>query len=345
MSASDFHLQTVGITGAGGFIGSHLTELMLRHGYRVRALIHYNALGSLGHLEEVIAEGQIGQEAWVEQDRLEVVLGDIQDARCMHKFVRGCRHVFHLAALIGIPYSYTAPSSYVQVNVNGTLNVLEACRDEEVERLVVTSTSETYGTAREVPMTERHPLQGQSPYSATKIGADKLAEAYHRSFGLPVTTLRPFNTYGPRQSMRAVIPTILAQALSEECERIELGALDPVRDLMYVEDNARGYLALALAPLDHIAGRLYNMGTGRGWTVEEIAQLALKVVGVEKEIVSRSERLRPQASEVGRLVCDSTRFTEEVGWTPQIDLEDGLRRTAAWVERNLHLYRPQEYRV
>lgn len=335
----------IGITGAGGFIASHVVQTMLREGFRVRALVHYNAAGSIGNLAEVGRLGSAAGEAWTGSDRLEIVHGDVLDERCMREFVKGCDQIFHLAALIGIPYSYAAPSSYIQVNTTGTLNLLEACRDAKTERIVVTSTSEVYGTAREVPIREQHLLQAQSPYAASKVAADKLAESYHLSFDLPVTTLRPFNTYGPRQTARAVIPTILSQALSPGCERIELGSLDPVRDLTYVEDNARGYLALARAPLETIAGRLYNMGTGKGYSIREVAELALSVVGVDKPIVSTDSRARPKASEVGRLIADAARFGDETGWRPMIDLEEGLRLTADWVREHITEFRPQEFVV
>ena len=337
--------KTIAITGAGGFIPSHLTHLMLAEGYAVRALVRYNSAGSIGHLAEVIEIGKAGGEAWASEGRLSVVHGDVLDERCVDELVGGCDQVFHLAALIGIPYSYRAPASYVRVNTLGTLQVLEACRNRGVERVIVTSTSEVYGTAQEIPITESHRLATQSPYAASKVGADKLAESYHLSFGLPVVTLRPFNTYGPRQSMRAIVPTVLAQALSDECENVELGSLDPVRDLTYVGDTAAGYLAVSRAPLERVAGRLYNLGTGVGHSIGEIAKLALAAAGVDKPIVTRKERLRPEASDVERLVADATRLREEVGWEPKVSLEEGLAQTAAWIREHLGSFRPEDYRI
>ncbi len=343
--SGDSSEQTVAITGSGGFIGSHVAQLMLREGYRVRALVHYNALASIGHLAEVIEEGKRNSESWVIEGRLQIVHGDILDERCARDLMRDCDLVFHLAALIGIPYSYQAPASYMRTNTIGTMNVLEAAREECPERIIVTSTSEVYGTAREVPIREQHLLQAQSPYAASKIGADKLAESYHLSFGLPVTTLRPFNTYGPRQSLRGVVPTILAQALSDRCDAIRLGNLETVRDWNYVEDSAGGYLALARAPLDRVAGRLYNLGTGQGTSVRQIAELAIKVVGVTKPIVSDEERKRPKPSEVERLIADASRLKKETGWKPLVDLEQGVGRAAKWMAANLHLVTPETFQI
>jgi len=357
------------VTGAGGFIGSHLVEALLARGARVRALVHYNALGSIGHLAEAVAremedglkpalrtledglkpalrtpedglDPTLGipedglEPAPQTQGRLEITAGDIRDTRCMRNLVKGAYAVFHLAALIGIPYSYAAPESYVDTNVRGTLNVLEACREAGVGRILHTSTSEVYGSSRYVPMDERHPLQAQSPYAATKIAGDKLAESYALSYNLPVTTVRPFNAYGPRQSLRAIVPTVLAQALSSVCERIEVGALHPVRDLTFVEDVARAFCEIATAPLETVRGRLYNLGTGRGVTIAELAELAQKAAGVNKPIVEMADRKRPDASEVQRLVSDPSRVEREVGWKAAISLEEGLRRTAEYLRRN-----------
>ncbi|MCH8332774.1 GDP-mannose 4,6-dehydratase [Candidatus Sumerlaeota bacterium] len=345
MSASSPSAPSVAVTGAGGFIGSHLTHLMLREGHHVRALVHYNAMAAIGHLAEVIEIGKAADEAWVKQDRLQIVHGDILDERCVRDLVRGRDQVFHLAALIGIPYSYRAPSSYLRVNTLGTLNVLEACREENPERVIVTSTSEVYGSAREIPIREQHLLQAQSPYAASKAGSDKMAEAYFLSFDLPVATLRPFNTFGPRQSMRAIVPTILAQALCDDCPEIRLGSLDPIRDLTYVEDAAAGYLALSRAPLDRMAGRLYNLGTGQGHSIAEIAELAMKAAGVDKPVVSSEERKRPASSEVARLVCDASRLRSEIGWEPRTTLLHGLEQTARWVKDHLDSFDPENYRI
>lgn len=331
------------VTGAGGFIGSHLTEILLEEGYRVRALVHYNALGQRKHLDEVLQNGRNTGADWFHSQRLEIVQGDVQDARSMRELVQAADLVFHLAALIGIPYSYRAPQSYVNVNVIGTLNVLEACRLEKIPRLLHTSTSETLGSARYTPQDEKHLLQAQSPYAATKIAADKLAESYYLSFGLPVVTLRPFNTYGPRQSARAVIPTILVQALSPECPEIRLGSLDPVRDLTYVRDTARAFLMAARAPIETVAGRLYHLGVGKGISIGELARKALEAVGVNKPIVQNRERLRPEKSEVLLLTSDNSRIKKEVGWSPQISLDQGLRLTADWIRDHLDQYRINEY--
>ena len=331
------------VTGAGGFIGSHLTQSLLGRGYCVRALVHYNALNRRGHLDEIERLGREEQADWQKDGRLQVIAGDVQDARCMRELVRGCDTVFHLAALIGIPYSYVAPQAYLNINTMGTLNVLEACREERVGRLIHTSTSEAYGTARTTPIGEDHPLQAQSPYSASKIAADKLAESYERSFGLPLVTLRPFNAFGPRQSARAVIPTILTQALAPECPEIRLGSLTPVRDYTYVEDTARAFMAAAEAPLETVQGRLYNVGSGQGISIGDLARLILEVTGIEKPIAAAPERIRPEASEVMMLISDAARARAELGWTPRVSFKEGIARTAAWIERNLKIYRAGDY--
>ncbi len=326
------------VTGAAGFIGSHLVEALLSRGDRVRALVHYNALRSRGHLEQVIATHP-------RSDCLETVFGDVQDARCLREFVEGADVVCHLAALIGIPYSYAAPQSYVNVNVLGTLNLLEACRDAKTPRVIHTSTSEALGTAARTPQDESHPLQAQSPYSATKIGGDKLAEAYHTSFDLPVTILRPFNTYGPRQSARAIVPAIITQALSPECPEIRLGALDPVRDLTYVDDTARAFLNVAEAPLAVVAGRLFHLGTGEGVSIGDLARMILEVAGIEKPVVQVGERIRPEKSEVRVLLSDNRLIRDQVGWQPETSLREGIRRTIDWINLHADQYRPDEYAV
>lgn len=308
------------VTGAGGFIGSHLVELLLAEGAEVRAFVHYNSRNDWGHLEGLDTSG------------VEVVSGEIQDPFSVMSAAQGCSVIFHLAALIGIPYSYVAPQSYVATNVLGTLNVLEAARRFDVERVVHTSTSETYGTAVYTPIDERHPLQGQSPYSASKIGADKMAESYWRSFDLPVTTLRPFNTYGPRQSLRAVIPTIIAQALGSD-RPIRLGSRSPVRDFTFVEDTARAFVAAGTA--EATTGLTLNAGSGQGITVGDLADLILEILAVEREVVTDDERVRPDASEVFELIADASQIRELCGWSPRIGLRDGLERTATWVAEHV----------
>ena len=319
------------VTGAGGFIGSHLTELLLREGHDVRALVLYNSRGQWEHLEEV--EPRL-------RGRLEVTLGDVRDARFVRNAVKGVDAVLHLAALIGIPYSYHAPASYVDTNVTGSLNVLEACREEGVKRVVMTSTSEVYGTALYTPIDEKHPLQAQSPYAASKIAADKLAESYHKSFGLPVVTLRPFNTYGPRQSARAVIPTVLSQALSG-AEVVRLGSLSPKRDLTFVEDTARAFLAALLTK--GIEGKTIHVGQGSAVTVGEIAKLCLKAAGSRAKIASVAERKRPAASEVGLLLCGAAQAKKVLRWSPTVSLADGLARTAEYIRRHLDQYKTDRY--
>ncbi|MGE3835416.1 MAG: SDR family NAD(P)-dependent oxidoreductase [Acidimicrobiia bacterium] len=317
---SDWAGRSVLVTGGEGFIGSHLTELLVRRGARVRVLGLYNPFGAYGWLEpEVHAD-------------VELVPGDVRDAERVADAVGGCDTVFHLAALIGIPYSYVAPESYVQVNVQGTVNVALACRRHGVARLVHTSTSETYGTARVAPIPESHPMQPQSPYSASKIGADMMALSFHHAFGLPVAVVRPFNTYGPRQSTRAVIPTILGQ-LHRGATEIRLGSTSPTRDFTYVEDTAAGFLAVA--GCDRAVGEVVNLGSGREIAIGDLARLLVEITGSRAEVVTDEARLRPAGSEVDRLLCDNTRAREWTGWTPTVDLEEGLARTSDWVLANL----------
>lgn len=320
------------VTGAGGFIGSHLVEGLLRQGKEVRALIRYTSHGSRGCLEELPAALEPG---------LEVFYGDVRDPRAVRQAARGCATLYHLAALIGIPYSYLAPQSYVEVNVLGTLNLLEAARDLEIPKTVITSTSEVYGTALYTPIDEEHPLQGQSPYAASKIGADQLALSYHRAFGLPVTVVRPFNTYGPRQSARAVIPTILSQALA--CERIRLGNLSPVRDLVFVKDTAAGFIALAGS--DAAVGKVTNLATGRGVSIGQLVDKILEIVGRQLPVEPAEERLRPEDSEVFHLLGSAERATERAGWTAHTSLEEGLASTLTWVEANLSRFQIGNYQV
>ena len=321
------------VTGAGGFIGSHLVEDLIRNGHRVRALVRYNSRGFRGHLEEIAPELA---------DSLEIRFGDVTDRFQVEALVDGCDAVCHLAALIGIPYSYEAPGSYVATNISGTLNVLEACRASGIQRVIVTSTSEVYGTARYTPIDEAHPLQGQSPYSASKIGADKLAESFYQSFDLPVVILRPFNTYGPRQSSRAIIPTVLTQALSGARE-IRLGNLDPQRDLTFVSDTARAFRLALEAP--GIEGETIHFGSGEAITIGDLARKCLAVVGSQAEIISEEERIRPEKSEVGLLLCQPEKARGKLGWEPKHSLDLGLNQTAQYLETHLNEYRPGEYSV
>ncbi|MEV7481272.1 SDR family NAD(P)-dependent oxidoreductase [Streptomyces halstedii] len=325
------------VTGAEGFIGSHLVEALVAAGHRVRAMAQYNSFSSYGWLEtlseEVLAE-------------VEIVLGDVRDPGSVRGFAEGADCVYHLAALIAIPYSYRAPHSYVDTNVTGTLNVLEAVRALGTPRLVHTSTSETYGTAQTVPITEDHPIHTQSPYAASKAGADRLADSYHASFGTPVVTLRPFNTFGPRQSMRAVIPTVIGQLAAGE-RVITLGDLRPTRDFTYVEDTARAFLAVGTADAGRVVGRTFNAGTGGEISVGDLVALIGKVTATEVDVREDAERVRPAASEVMRLVADATRLRETTGWAPAHDLEQGLARTAEFFQdpANLARYKTGIYNV
>lgn len=329
-------LGRVLVTGADGFIGSHLTEALLAGGAQVRAFTMYNSLGSRGWLEGLEAEG------------LEVVAGDVRDASAVRSAVRGCDTVLHLAALIAIPYSYAAPDAYLETNVRGTLNVLQAAREFGVRRVVHTSTSEVYGTAQHVPIGETHPLQAQSPYAASKIAADQFALSFHRSFGLPVAVVRPFNTYGPRQSARAVIPTIITQ-LAAGRRVIKLGALSPTRDFNFVADTAAGFIAVARA--DAAVGEVVNLGSDFEVSVGDTARLIAEVMNVSAEIVSDAERLRPDASEVQRLWADTRKAAALLEWRPAYGGLEGFKRglaeTALWFTRgeNLKRYRPDDYNV
>ena len=321
------------VTGAGGFIGSHLTEALARRGAKVRALVHYNSRGHWGFLEDL--DPAI-------KSRVEIRAGDIADPNCVAELVQGSEAVFHLAALIAIPYSYAAPSSYVSTNITGTLNVLEACRRWNVGKLVQTSTSETYGTARFVPITEEHPLQAQSPYAATKIASDQLALSFQKSFGLPVAVCRPFNTYGPRQSARAVIPTIACQLLQEN-PVLRIGSLSPVRDFNFVADTVDGFLAIAAAKA--AIGEVINIGSGRGVTIGQTARLLMKITGRHAKIQEDRARLRPARSEVMRLICGNKKALKLTGWKPRVTLEQGLARTAEYVRSHLADYKAGLYNV
>lgn len=316
------------VTGAGGFIGSHLAERLAGLGAQTRALIHYRSDGSWGWLERSSFA-----------DRLDVVMGDVRDAASVSRAVQGVEVVFHLAALIAIPYSYEAPVSYVRTNVEGTFNTLQAAKDAGVERIVHTSTSEVYGTARYVPIDEAHPLQAQSPYAATKIAADKMAEAFHLSFGLPVVTLRPFNTFGPRQSARAVIPTIITQCLREG--RVRLGNVHPTRDFNYVANTVDGFLAAASSP--GAIGRTVNVGSGIEIRIEELVEMIGRLIGKRVIIETDEKRRRPEASEVERLLANTRAAEELLAWKPAVTLEEGLRLTVGWMQEHLELYRAGIY--
>jgi UDP-glucose 4-epimerase len=327
----------VAVTGSEGFIGSHLVEALVRRGDRVRAMVLYNSFNSWGWLESLPPDVL---------ESLDVHLGDVRDVASVLELAEGADVIYHLAALIAIPYSYRSPRSYVDTNVLGTLNVLEAARQLATPRVVHTSTSEVYGTARSVPISEDHPLQGQSPYSASKIGADKIAESYHLSFGVPVATLRPFNTYGPRQSSRAVIPTILAQLATGQ-RQIRLGDVRPTRDFTFVEDTARAFMAVADAAPEAVVGRTLNAGTGVEISIGDLVKTIAAAAGREVSVVEEAERLRPPGSEVMRLVCDSSRLTAATGWRPAVSLADGLAKTAAWFAEpeNLARYKWNTYTV
>lgn len=329
---SDWSGRRTLVTGAGGFIGSHLVELLVGLGADVRAFVHYNARNDWGNLELLAPEVR---------GEVEVVMGDIGDPFGVSRAVAGCEQVFHLAALIGIPYSYVAPQTYVETNVVGTLNVLEAVRANAGTRLVHTSTSETYGTARYTPIDEEHPLQGQSPYSASKIGADKMVESYVRSFELPAATLRPFNTYGPRQSLRAVIPTITAQALAGDVVR--LGSLSPVRDFTFVTDTARAFVAVAES--EEAIGGTFNAGNGKGITIGDLAHLILEILGSNARIEADEARVRPEASEVFTLLADTNAIAGATGWKPRVSLREGLLQTVECVRDRLARLKPDLYTV
>jgi NAD dependent epimerase/dehydratase len=317
------------VTGGEGFIGSHLVESLLDRGASVRVLVHYNPFGRVGWLDD-------------RRDDVDLVAGDVRDADRILQAMAGVDTVFHLAALIGIPYSYEAPESYVQTNVMGTFNICNAARRSEVGRLVQTSTSEVYGTARQVPIPESHPLQPQSPYSASKIGADMLALSFHHSFGIPVSVVRPFNTYGPRQSTRAIISTILSQLLAGSDE-LRVGALFPTRDFNFVSDTVRGFLAVAES--ERSVGHVVNVGSGHETSIRDLVALAIEVTGRDARVVTDEARVRPTGSEVERLVCDNTRAREWTGWHPEVGLEEGLRRTADWMREHPGPVAPATYHV
>ena len=323
------------VTGAEGFIGSHLVEGLVRRGYRVKAMVLYNMWSSTAWLETLDAEIA---------DQVDVVFGDVRDPATVLQLVEGASVVYHLAAIGSVPYSYSAPRSFIDTNTIGTMHVLEAARACRTPRVVHTSTSETYGTARTVPISESHPLQSQSPYAASKTAGDKLAESYHLSFGLPVVTLRPFNTFGPRQSTRAVIPQIITQ-LASGSKQLMLGALDPTRDFSYVIDTAEAFMTLGEAPASAVIGELFNCGPGDDIAIGKLAEDIARLMGVEADIVEDPKRLRPKDSEVMRLVCDATKLRERTGWAPQYTRDEGLRETIDWFREpaNLARFKTGEY--
>jgi NAD dependent epimerase/dehydratase len=320
------------VTGAGGFIASHLVEVLIQKKAKVRAFVRYNSRGDPGLLS--LLPEHIFQQ-------LEIIAGDIRDISAVHKAVEGVSHVLHLGALIAIPYSYIHPAEVVETNVNGTLNVLLAGRDAKVERIVHTSTSEVYGTALRVPIDESHPLQGQSPYSASKIGADKIVESFYRSFDLPVVTLRPFNTYGPRQSARAVIPTIITQALTQTV--VHLGNQNARRDLTYVSDTVDGFMKVAQVP--GVEGETFNLGSGSEVSVRDLADMIISLVGKTVKVEVDPARMRPSKSEVERLLSDNRQARERLNWEPKVPLSSGLKQTINWISDHLELYRPNLYQI
>ena len=326
-------MKKVLVTGAGGFIGSHLTELLVQQGYEVRAFVHYNSFNTWGWIDTLPAE---------EKKYIDAFAGDIRDPNGVKDALKGCEAVFHLAALIAIPFSYHSPDTYVDTNIKGTLNVLQAARDLGTERVLVTSTSEVYGTAQYVPIDEKHPYQGQSPYSATKIGADRLAESFYRAFDLPVTIVRPFNTFGPRQSARAVIPTIITQLLSGS-EEIRLGALTPTRDFNYVKDTANGFYRIFLS--DRTVGQEINISTQKEISIGELAEELIRQINPNAKIVCDGQRLRPEKSEVNRLLGCNEKITRLTDWKPQYTFEEGIAETVDFLRRNLSKYKPELYNL
>ena len=320
------------ITGADGFIGSHLVEKLLKMEANVKAFVYYNSWNHVGWLNDVPES---------KRNILETISGDIRDSERVRKAIEGCDYVFHLSSLIAIPYSYHATQSYVETNVMGALNVLQACRESKsLIRLIHVSTSEVYGSAQTIPIDENHPLVGQSPYSASKIGADKMVESFYLSFGLPVVIARPFNTYGPRQTARAVIPTIASQLLSR-CEKLELGALYPTRDFNFVTDTVDGLISLASC--SEAEGQVVNIGSGEEWSIEQTAKLLMEVTGHSVPIQCNEIRLRPEKSEVSRLLADNRKIKELTGWKSSVSFKEGLNITSKWIRENLKYFNPNSY--
>lgn len=329
----DLRGKKVLVTGAEGFIGSHLTEKLVQLGADVTALVQYNSFNNWGWIDTFDKEVL---------NSIKVETGDIRELDGMNRIIKGQEVVFHLAALIAIPYSYLSPMAYVRTNVEGTTNVLEACRNHDVQKIIHTSTSETYGTALYVPIDEKHPMQGQSPYSASKIGADKMAESFYRSFNMPIATLRPFNTYGPRQSARAVIPTIISQILAGKNE-IKLGSLSPTRDFNFVKDTAEAFIKVAES--DRTIGEVINAGSNYEITIGDTVKKIIDIIGKDIKIICDEERIRPEKSEVNRLWADNTKIKEITDWTPKYSIDEGLEETVAWIKENMKYYKPDIYNV
>ncbi len=324
-------MKKVLVTGAGGFIGSHLVEKCIEEGFEVKAFVRYNSKNNWGWLEKSPVKNEI-----------EVITGDIRDYDSVSNAAEGCEGVFHLAALIGIPYSYVSPLAYIKTNIEGTYNILQTAKERNLNNIIITSTSETYGTAQRVPIDEDHPLVGQSPYSASKIAADQIALSYHKSFGLPVKIVRPFNTYGPRQSARAIIPTIITQILNGKTE-LDLGNTRPTRDLTYVQDTANGFIEIFKS--DVLVGSVTNIGMNEEISVEELANSIAGLLGIKISIKEDKQRVRPENSEVERLRCDNTKLMQNTGWKPEYDLTKGLNETINWLRENLNSYKANIYNV
>ncbi len=324
--------QTVLVTGADGFIGSHLSQSLLKQGCKVKALSCYNSFNNWGWLEE-----------FREEENLEILTGDVRDPYYCREISKDTDIVFHLAALIAIPFSYSAPDSYIDTNIKGTLNICQAAKENGCKKVIHTSTSEVYGSARYVPIDENHPLQPQSPYSASKIGADALAMSFYNSFDLPLTIARPFNTYGPRQSARAVIPTIIAQALTTKNNTIKLGSLSPIRDFNYVQDTVNGFIKIA--ETDNIAGEIFNLGSGKGVTIGEVAQIIIDRINPKIKILSDEQRVRPEKSEVVELLCNSLKANDMLGWKPEYSIETGLAHSIEFIKSHLNFYKPDIYNI
>lgn len=324
-------MKKILVTGAGGFIGSHLTELLIKEGFKVKAFVRYNSRNYWGWLEDSEVK-----------DEIEVIIGDIRDYDSVHSALQDCSAVFHLAALIGIPYSYVSPLAYIKTNVEGTYNVLQASKELGLEQVLITSTSETYGTARYVPIDEKHPIVGQSPYSASKIAADQLALSFYRSFNLPVKIVRPFNTYGPRQSARAVIPTIIIQILNIY-DNLTLGNLTPTRDLTYVKDTVKAFFEIFNS--EKLFGEVINVGMNSEISIKDLVEKICVTLNTDITLQKEISRVRPEMSEVERLLCDNTKLRVNTGWKPDYDLNSGLNETIEWIRSNIHLFKSNIYNV